>query len=198
MTEPGRPGELCLKGPSLFAGYLDGERAPARSTPQGYLQDRRHVRHRRPKHGQFLRYVDRAKDIIIRGGMNVAPAELETMIASHPAVAEVAVVGYPDEVLGETGVRRHGPAARAARPAPVVEHLAAQQIASYKLPERIECAEALPRNPVGGDPQARAARGHPKRRTRRALRDQAFRGRVRRVSRSAGSHLSSTAPGARA
>jgi non-ribosomal peptide synthetase component E (peptide arylation enzyme) len=99
---------------------------------------------------QFLRYVDRAKDIIIRGGMNVAPAELETMIASHPAVAEVAVVCYPDEVLGEKvcAVIVTRPGATVDLPT-VVEHLAAQQIASYKLPERLEVRESLPRNPVG-------------------------------------------------
>jgi non-ribosomal peptide synthetase component E (peptide arylation enzyme) len=72
------------------------------------------------------------------------------MIASHPAVAEVAVVGYPDEVLGEKvcAVVVPKPGASIDLPA-VVAHLTAQEIASYKLPERLEVRPELPRNPVG-------------------------------------------------
>jgi acyl-CoA synthetase len=99
---------------------------------------------------QFLRYVDRSKDMVIRGGMNIAPAELETLIASHPAVAEVAVVGYPDELLGERVC-----AVVALRPdaaltlTDLTDHLRAQAIATYKLPERLVVVDTLPRNPVG-------------------------------------------------
>jgi acyl-CoA synthetase len=99
---------------------------------------------------EFLRYVDRAKDLIIRGGMNIAPAELESLIAAHPDVAEVAVVGYPDEVLGEricaVVVARPG---RTVTLQDVVAHLVAREIATFKLPERLETLDALPRNPVG-------------------------------------------------
>jgi acyl-CoA synthetase len=149
VTEPGRPGELYLKGPSLFAGYLDAANVPSPITADGWLKTGDVFVIDGPNQ-EYLRYVDRAKDLIIRGGMNIGPAELETMIASHPAVAEVAVVGYPDDVLGERVC-----AVIAPRPgemidlATVVSHLTAQQIASYKLPERLEVREALPRNPVG-------------------------------------------------
>jgi acyl-CoA synthetase len=149
VTGPGRPGELYLRGPSLFAGYLDAAHVPSPFDPDGYLKTGDMFVIDGADH-EFLRYVDRLKDIIIRGGMNVAPAELETMIASHPAVAEVAVVGYPDDVLGERIC-----AVVVAKPsagidlAAVIEHLSAQQIASYKLPERLELRDALPRNPVG-------------------------------------------------
>jgi acyl-CoA synthetase len=149
VTEPGRPGELYLKGPSLFAGYLDAANVPSPITADGWLKTGDMFVIDGPNQ-EYLRYVDRAKDLIIRGGMNIGPAELETMIASHPAVAEVAVVGYPDDVLGERVC-----AVIATRPgesidlAAVVAHLTAQQIASYKLPERLEVREALPRNPVG-------------------------------------------------
>ncbi|MET0134587.1 MAG: class I adenylate-forming enzyme family protein [Kibdelosporangium sp.] len=149
VTEPGRPGELYLKGPSLFAGYLAASQAPGPFDDDGYLKTG-DVFVIDGEHGQFLRYVDRAKDLIIRGGMNIAPAELETMIASHPSVAEVAVVGVPDDVLGERVC-----AVVATRPgtnitlAELIEHLSRQEIASYKLPERLEVREALPRNPVG-------------------------------------------------
>ena len=149
ITEPGVPGELHLKGPSLFAGYLDGANLRSPFDDEGYLKTGDMFVIDGP-HDEFLRYVDRAKDLIIRGGMNIAPAELETMIASHPDVAEVAVVGYADEILGEkvcaVVVPKPG---RTLTLADVVKHLTDQDIASYKLPERLEVRDALPRNPVG-------------------------------------------------
>jgi acyl-CoA synthetase (AMP-forming)/AMP-acid ligase II len=149
INEPGRPGELYLKGPSLFAGYLEASLAPSPFDPDGYLKTGDLFVIDGPD-GEFLRYVDRAKDLIIRGGMNIAPAELETMIASHPSVAEVAVVGYPDDVLGErvcaVVVPKPGMGITLAE---LIEHLRRQEIASYKLPERLEVREALPRNPLG-------------------------------------------------
>jgi acyl-CoA synthetase (AMP-forming)/AMP-acid ligase II len=100
VTEPGRPGELRLKGPTVFAGYLKGERLPDPFDEQGYLRTG-DVFVIDGERGEFLRYVDRAKGLIIRGGMNIAPAEIEGLLSAHPGVADVAVVGYPDEVLGE-------------------------------------------------------------------------------------------------
>ena len=76
----GSPGELYLKGPSLFAGYLDGANLPSPFDDEGYLKTGDMFVIDGPNQ-EFLRYVDRAKDLIIRGGMNIAPAELETMIA---------------------------------------------------------------------------------------------------------------------
>jgi acyl-CoA synthetase (AMP-forming)/AMP-acid ligase II len=149
ITEPGVPGELYLKGPSLFAGYVDGANLPSPFDQDGYLKTGDMFVIDGPNQ-EFLRYVDRAKDLIIRGGMNIAPAELETMIASHPAVAEVAVVGFADEILGEKvcAVVVPRPGQTVTLP-DIVEHLTGQDIASYKLPERLEVREALPRNPVG-------------------------------------------------
>ncbi len=149
VTEPGRPGELYLKGPSLFAGYLEASQAPNPFDEDGYLRTGDLFVIDGPS-DEFLRYVDRAKDLIIRGGMNIAPAELETLIASHPSVAEVAVVGYPDEVLGEKvcAVVATKPGTSITLPE-LVEYLSRQEIASYKLPERLELREALPRNPLG-------------------------------------------------
>ena len=100
IDEPGKAGELRLKGPSLFAGYVNGANLASPFDEDGYLKTGDMFVIDGPNN-EFLRYVDRAKDVIIRGGMNIAPAELETMIASQPDVAEVAVVGYPDDVLGE-------------------------------------------------------------------------------------------------
>ena len=149
IEEAGVPGELRLKGPSLFAGYLDADRLPDPFDEDGFLRTGDVFVIDGPNR-DFLRYVDRAKDLIIRGGMNIAPAELETMIAGHPDVAEVAVVGYPDDLLGEkvcaVVVTRPG---RCITLQEVVAHLVAQEIATFKLPERLEKRDALPRNPVG-------------------------------------------------
>ncbi|MCT9935303.1 acyl--CoA ligase [Planotetraspora sp. A-T 1434] len=149
VTEPGRPGELRIKGPMVFPGYLKGDRLPSPFDEQGYLKTG-DVFVIDGERGEFLRYVDRVKDLIIRGGMNIAPAELEGLISAHPDVAEVAVLGYPDEVLGEkvcaVVVPKEG---RTVTLDGLLAHLRAAKIASYKLPERLELREALPRNPVG-------------------------------------------------
>lgn len=149
VDEPGHPGELRVRGPSLFAGYLDAAHVASPFDEDGFLKTGDLFVIDGPEN-QFLRYVDRAKDIVIRGGMNIAPAELETLIAAHPAVAEVAIVGYPDDVLGERVC-----AAVALKPAmsltldDLTDFLRNLEIASYKIPERLMVLEALPRNPVG-------------------------------------------------
>lgn len=147
ITAPGIPGELRLSGPTVFAGYLPGTATTDPFDEDGYLRtgDLFEIA---GEHGQYLRYVDRAKDIIIRGGMNIAPAELEALLAGHPSIAEVAVAGYPDDVLGEkvcAVVVAKGEISLES----VVAFLRDKGIASYKLPERLELVDALPRNPVG-------------------------------------------------
>ena len=147
ITAAGRAGELRVSGPTIFAGYLGGHGDPF--DEDGYFRsgdvfefvddDRR-----------LLRYVDRAKDLIIRGGMNVSPAEVESLLQSHPRVAEVAAVGAPDEVLGERVavfvVTRDGAPLELAD---LTEHLSGQHVAKFKWPERLELVDELPRNPVG-------------------------------------------------
>jgi acyl-CoA synthetase len=149
IEEPGRPGELHIWGPQLFAGYVKGEQLGNPFDEDGFLKTG-DVFEIAGDRNQYLHYVDRAKDLIIRGGMNIAPAELEGMIAEHPAVMEATVVGDPDEQLGERVA-----AVVALRPGAsltleeLVEHLRAHKIASFKLPERLVLVDALPRNPVG-------------------------------------------------
>lgn len=149
ITEPGRQGELRFSGPTIFSGYLESdgsefdEQGDYRTGDIFEIADSEGPR-------RLYQFVDRAKDIIIRGGMNVSAAEIETLISAHETVAECAVVAYPDDDLGER-VGVFVVAAPDSVPALdiVVEHLRAQKIASYKLPERLETIDALPRNPVG-------------------------------------------------
>ncbi|MEC3980745.1 class I adenylate-forming enzyme family protein [Amycolatopsis sp. H20-H5] len=152
VTGPGRPGELRIAGPTVFAGYLtESTSAPLDRRAfdeDGYFRTG-DVFEIAGERQEYLRYVDRAKDLVIRGGMNISPAEIEGLLAEHPDVAEVGVIGVPDEVLGErvcaivvAGDRR-----------PTLDELTGflreRRVASFKLPERLEFAEALPRNPVG-------------------------------------------------
>lgn len=149
ITTPGVSGELRIDGPTVFAGYLHGDRRPSPFDGRGYLcsGDLFEIAGDR---GQFLHYLDRVQDLVIRGGMNIAPAELEGLIAEHPDVSDVAVIGDPDEVLGErvAAVVSLTPGASLTLEE-LVDFLRQKRIASYKLPERLEVRAELPRNPVG-------------------------------------------------
>jgi non-ribosomal peptide synthetase component E (peptide arylation enzyme) len=89
--------------------------------------------------------------MVIRGGMKISAAEIETLISGHPKVADVAVVGYPDEVLGERTCAVVVPRAGVdtVTLAEIVDYLRGIGIATFKLPERLELRGQLPRNPVG-------------------------------------------------
>jgi long-chain acyl-CoA synthetase len=97
----------------------------------------------------FLFLTDRVKDMIVSGGENVYPAEVENALASHPAIAEVAVIGVPSERWGETVkavvVLRTGMAATAAE----LMTFAKGQLAGFKCPTSVDFIAALPRNPTG-------------------------------------------------
>jgi acyl-CoA synthetase (AMP-forming)/AMP-acid ligase II len=160
VTEPGHPGELRIAGPTVFAGYLTNDDKTSLDLSgfdeQGFFRtgDVFEIAAGEDGEPRYYRYVDRSKDLVIRGGMNVSPAELEQLLATHPAVAEVAVVGYPDPVLDERICAVLVP--RAEADADVVlsinavrEFLAGEGLADFKLPERVELVTALPRNPVG-------------------------------------------------
>ena len=150
ITEPGIPGELRLSGPTVFPGYWGGVGEPF--DEQGYYRSG-DVFELAGDRLQYVRYVDRVKDLIIRGGMNIAPAEIEGVLASHPLVAESVAVAWPDERLGERVcvfvALRDGIDPTALTLADVSDHFAAERVAKFKWPERLEIVDALPRNPVG-------------------------------------------------
>ncbi|WP_107764350.1 class I adenylate-forming enzyme family protein [Nocardioides terrigena] len=140
---PGEVGELVVESPSLFAGYWERPEATAAALREGRLHtgDLGHV----DPHG-FV-YVDgREADLIISGGMNVYPAEVERVLHTHPDIVESAVVGVPHPRWGESVcavvVPREGSALTADE---VVDHVRSR-LAGYKKPTRVELVHALPRN----------------------------------------------------
>ena len=144
---PGAIGELWVKGPNVVKGYWNKPEASAASFGQGWLRTGDLVR---IDEEGFLYILDRAKDMLIRGGENVYCVEVEDALYSHPAVMDAAVIGIPHRVLGEEvgAVVQLKPGARvdeAALRAHVGERLAA-----FKVPVRIALRqEPLPRNANG-------------------------------------------------
>jgi acyl-CoA synthetase (AMP-forming)/AMP-acid ligase II len=149
ITEAGVPGELQIKGPAVFPGYLPASGVPDPFEPDGYLKTG-DILEIAGDELEYLHYVDRSKDMVVRGGMKISAAEIETLVSGHHKVADVAVVGYPDEVLGERTcvivVPRPGPPVTLAE---LVDYLRGIGVATFKLPERLELRDELPRNPVG-------------------------------------------------
>lgn len=149
VTRVGDRGELRLKGPTVFAGYLDGTAEKSAFDEDGYLCSG-DVFELCGDSGEYLKFVDRSKEIIIRGGMNIAPAEIEGLLIDHPAVADIAVVGYDDPVLGEKCCAAVVPKpAESVSLEALVDFLREKDLASFKLPERLVIRDHLPRNAVG-------------------------------------------------
>ena len=96
----------------------------------------------------YLYLTDRLSDMIVTGGENVYPLEVENVLAEHPDVAEVAVVGAPDERWGETVVAVVVPASAAVDAAALIGY-ARERLAHYKAPTRVDVVESLPKNPAG-------------------------------------------------
>jgi acyl-CoA synthetase (AMP-forming)/AMP-acid ligase II len=143
----GEEGELLLRGDTVMLGYLDDPAATAEAVDaDGWLHtgDVGRV----DEHG-YLKVTDRLKDMYICGGFNVYPAEVEQALARLDGVVESAVVGVPDERLGEVGkayvVRRAGSALTEAE---VLEH-ARERLANFKVPREVEFVDELPRNLAG-------------------------------------------------
>jgi fatty-acyl-CoA synthase len=147
ITEPRVNGELCVRGPIVMKGYWNREDATAEVlSPDGWLRTGDVAYY---DEDRFVYIADRVKDMIISGGENVYPAEVESVLSGHPAIAEVAVIGAPHERWGETPV-----AVAALRPGTqlTIEELrefAGQSLARYKLPTRLELMDELPRNATG-------------------------------------------------
>ena len=146
LVPTGERGEVVVQGPNVMQGYLNRPEATAETLGDGWLHT-----------GDvgildedgYLRIVDRIKDMIIRGGENIYPKEIETVLHGHPSVLEAAVVGAPHEMYGEVPV-----AYVAAYPGVDVDvdeltELCRGQLTKIKVPVAIHVLETLPKNPVG-------------------------------------------------
>jgi acyl-CoA synthetase (AMP-forming)/AMP-acid ligase II len=162
----GQVGEIAIRAANVMKGYWNKPEATAKAVVNAWF--------RTGDAGYFdadgyLYIHDRVKDMIVSGGENIYPAEVENAIFGHPAVADVAVIGVPDEKWGEAVkaivVRKPGVTATATD----IVAYARDRIAGYKLPKSVDFVDALPRNPTGKV-------------LRRELRDPYWAGRDRRVN----------------
>ena len=139
-------GELLVRGPGMFAGYFRDEAATRAIWRDGWLATGDVAV--RDEAG-YLKIVDRLRNIYITGGENVAPAEVEAALRTHPAVEDVAVVGVPDDRWGESGialvVRRSGVVTDEAE---LVEHCR-ERLAAFKVPAGVHFVSELPYNALG-------------------------------------------------
>ncbi|WP_433238900.1 class I adenylate-forming enzyme family protein [Streptosporangium sp. CA-135522] len=141
----GQVGELCLRGPNVILGYWNRPEATAETFIGGWLHTGDLAR---VDEEGFVFIVDRAKDMVIRGGENVYCAEVEAALFEHPAVDDVAVIGIPHDELGE----EVGAVVRLVSPASAEELqvFLRERIAAFKVPVRFWVRETeLPRNPGG-------------------------------------------------
>jgi cyclohexanecarboxylate-CoA ligase len=144
----GDEGEILARGPECFLGYRDAAMNADAFTADGWFRS-----------GDlgvldaegYLRITGRRKDVIIRKGENVSAREVEELIATHPGVHEVAVIGLPDPGAGEIvcAVLRLRPGAAAPDVATLGEHLLAAGLSKRKLPERVELLADFPRTDSG-------------------------------------------------
>ena len=152
ISDPGEPGELLISGATVFDGYWNAPEANAEVfDDEGFFRtgDLFEIS---PKDTQmrFYKFCGRCKDLIIRGGMNISPEELDNLLSAHPKMLEVAVTGYDDDILGEkVGVVAVVAEGETISLEEIIEFLKDQQIAKYKMPEDLRLIDVLPKNPVG-------------------------------------------------
>jgi acyl-CoA synthetase (AMP-forming)/AMP-acid ligase II len=159
----GEAGEIVLRAPFAMKGYTDP--AIQAFLPGGWLRTRDVGRF--DEEG-YLTLIDRTSDMIVTGGYNVYPREVEDLLSAHPAVAQVAVVGLPDELWGEAvtafAVLRDG----SPPDAESLIRFAREHLAAYKAPKSVRFVETIPLSPVGKP-------------LRRALREPFWAGKERRI-----------------
>jgi acyl-CoA synthetase (AMP-forming)/AMP-acid ligase II len=143
----GEAGEVVIRGYNVMAGYFENPEATAETVDAdgwlhtgdvGVMDDR-----------GYLKITDRKKDLFISGGFNAYPAEIENLLLDHPHIAQVAVVGVPDERLGEVGAA-FVVAATGTTPDPAeIVAWARGHMANYKVPRIVRVVDALPFNAGG-------------------------------------------------
>jgi long-chain acyl-CoA synthetase len=142
----GEVGEVCVRGRSVMAGYYRNPEETARTVRAGWLHTGDMGR---LDEDGFLFIVERKKDLIIRGGFNIYPREVEEVLYAHPKVAEAAVAGMKDELMGEGVlafvVLRSGERASAEEIGAFCEG----RLARFKCPKEIRFVDSLPKSPIG-------------------------------------------------
>jgi len=141
------PGEIVVRGYNVMKGYLDAAEETRKTIdPDGWLHtgdigtmDER----------GYIKITDRLKDMFIVGGFNAYPAEIENTLLQMPGVGEVAVIGVPDERLGEVGMAFVVPAPGQSLASGAVIAWSRDNMANFKVPRRVEVLDALPRNATG-------------------------------------------------
>lgn len=149
VDTPGRSGELRMRSPSIFAGYFGRrDQTDAAFDAEGYLRtgDLFEIAGEGELE-RYYRYVGRCKDIIVRGGLKIAPAELDELLSRHPQLKEVATFACRDARLGEkVGVAVTPREGETVTLQDIIQFLKDRKVAVFKLPERLLVLDALPRN----------------------------------------------------
>jgi fatty-acyl-CoA synthase len=142
----GEVGELICRGPNVMKGYYKDKKATLETLRGGWLHTGDLAR---IDHEGFIYIVDRKKDMIVSGGENIYPREIEEVLYHHPKIQDAAVISVPDSMWGESVkafvVLKRGETMKAEE---VIEYCK-QRLASYKKPKTVEFVETLPRNPSG-------------------------------------------------
>jgi acyl-CoA synthetase (AMP-forming)/AMP-acid ligase II len=144
---PGTPGEVVTRGYHVMHGYLDDPEATSEAIDaDGWLHtgdigvmDER----------GYLRITDRKKDLFIVGGFNAYPAEIEGILLRHPSVSQVAVIGVPDQRMGEVGIAFAVPRPGQQLDPEALIAWARDEMANFKVPRRVEIVDVLPLNASG-------------------------------------------------
>lgn len=163
---PGESGEIVLRAPFAMAGYYNAPELNAQTILPGHWIRTRDVG-RFDEEG-YLYLVDRTSDMIVTGGYNVYPREVEDVLAAHPSVREVVVVGIPDDKWGEAVAAFVAIRSGTTAEEPELIAFARDRLAGYKVPKSVRFIDDVPKSPVG-------------KLLRRAVRDPFWAGRERRI-----------------
>jgi long-chain acyl-CoA synthetase len=143
---PGATGEVCVRGDTVMAGYLGRPEASAQALARGWLHTGDLGR---LDEAGYLTLVDRSKDLIISGGSNIYPREVEEALLRHPAVAEVAVIGVPDADWGESVLAVVVARAGQSLTREQLDDFLLGELARFKRPRHYEFTSELPKNATG-------------------------------------------------
>jgi len=142
----GEVGEVCVRGPNVMVGYYKNPEETAQTIRDGWLHTGDMGR---LDEDSFLYIVERKKDLIIRGGFNIYPREVEEALYAFPAVAEAAVVGKPDPVMGEEAVAFVVLKDGAGVTEEQVIAFCESRLARFKCPKQVRFVASLPKSPIG-------------------------------------------------